>query len=220
MIASSTLQFLEQLKEHNEKNWFDAHRTAYESARQNVASFAADVLKELSKTDEGFAQLEPKDTMFRINRDVRFSANKLPYKTNLGAYFCARGKKADFPGYYLQVEPGKCFAAAGLWMPAPPVLAAIRQEIDYNFEDLQQILESPLFKTNFQKGLMVNESLRRPPKGYDESNPAIGLLKLKNFVVSKSYTDQQVISGNFLKEFLNTCRAATPLIEFLKQALH
>ncbi|RYG31141.1 MAG: DUF2461 domain-containing protein, partial [Chitinophagaceae bacterium] len=120
MIQQATLQFLKSLKKNNKKEWFDANRSKYDSAKKNIEELTAGIISRLSKTDESIAHLQPKECMFRINRDVRFSKNKAPYKTNMGVYFSKGGKKGVQAGYYFHVEPGASFIAGGLWMPMAP----------------------------------------------------------------------------------------------------
>lgn len=218
MIQASTLGFLKSLKQHNNKAWFEENRKQYESAKGDVESLVVAVLKALSKYDKGYAEMLPKQCMFRINRDVRFSSDKSPYKTNMGVYFNPGGKKAHNPGLYLHIEPGQCFAAAGVWMPEAPYLAKIRQEIDYNFEELKKILKSTAFKKHFPQALSENERLQRPPKGYDEANPAIELIKQKSFVVSAPVSDAEIIDKHFLKKLIPVFEAAMPFNRFLQQA--
>ena len=120
MLQTSTLKFLKDLKKNNNKPWFEKHKSAYLEAKEDVEHFAEKVIEGLSKIDPDIAALQPKDCTFRIYRDVRFSRDKSPYKTNMGAYLSKGGKKSPLAGYYVHFEPGRCFAAGGLWMPMPP----------------------------------------------------------------------------------------------------
>ena len=117
MFQPSTLKFLRDLKKNNNKPWFDAHRNQYEDARNDFENFIGAVLEKLGKKDDTIRDLKPKQCMFRINRDIRFSKDKSPYKTNFGASIDRGGKKSIFAGYYLHLEPGKSFVGGGLWMP-------------------------------------------------------------------------------------------------------
>lgn len=122
MIQKATIQFLKDLKLNNHKDWFEANRKVYEAAKADYLQFVASVLKGLVANDETLALLQPKDCTFRINRDVRFSKNKAPYKTNMGAGFSKGGKKMMLAGYYFHLEPGASFIAGGVWMPMAPEL--------------------------------------------------------------------------------------------------
>lgn len=219
MLQSDTLSFLKKLKINNNKDWFEANRQTYTTARQNVEEFVVEILKGLQKTDVGFGSLSPKSCMFRINRDVRFSKDKSPYKTNMGVYFNPAGKAVHTPGYYMHIEPGKCFAASGIWMPEAKELAKIRQEIDYNFDEFTSVVGNKAFLKIFSSGLATDEKLTRPPKGYSEDNPAIEFLKLKSFVVMKSITDDEVVDSKFPAKLVKIFEQATPFNRFLERAL-
>ena len=219
MIQSTTLKFLSSLQKNNNRNWFEAHRTAYEEAKQDIILFTDEVIKKIAAFDLPIANLRAKDCTFRINRDVRFSKDKSPYKNNMAAYFNRAGKKGAGAGYYVHIEPGKSFAAAGLWMPPAEDLAKIRQEIDYNYKDLKKILSAAGFKKLFPASLEANDTLSRPPKGYDENNPAIGYLKMKSFIVSRKFSDKEVLSQDFVNELGKTFKAAKPVIDFINRSL-
>ena len=217
MLQSSTLKFLKDLKKNNNKPWFDRHRKQYETTKADFLSMIEQLIKGISTFDSSIADLEAKNCTFRINRDVRFSKNKDPYKNNLAAYFNKDGKKGLGAGYYLHIEPGKSFAAGGIWMPEPAVLAGIRQEIDYSLNEWKKIVDSKSFKKMFSEGIK-GDALTRPPKGYDETNPAIKYIKMKSFIVSKHFTDAEVQNKNFIGDVSKTLQAMKPLIDFLNTA--
>ncbi len=220
MLQSTTLKFLKDLKKNNNKTWFEEHRKQYDFAKADFFSLVEQLIRGIAKFDKPINNLEAKNCTFRINRDVRFSKNKDPYKSNLAAYFNKDGKKGIGAGYYLHVEPGKSFAAGGIWMPEPGVLANIRQEIDYNFTDWKKILENKNFRNAFTQGVNSSDSLTRPPKGYDENNPAIEFLKMKSFIVSRPFTDIDVQNKFFAREVAKTFHTMKPMIDFLNTSLH
>lgn len=220
MLQPATLKFLKDLTRNNNKPWFDAHRPQYEIAKEDFYSLVEKLIPAIAKFDAPIGQLAVKQCVFRINRDVRFSKNKAPYKSNMACYFNQAGKNGPGGGYYLHIEPGKSFAAGGIWVPEPAVLAGIRQEIDYNFADWKKIIENKDFKKTFREGLRNNETLVRPPKGYDENNPAIEFLKMKSFIVSKPFTDADLQSKNLVTAVSGTFSSIKPLIGFLNTALH
>jgi uncharacterized protein (TIGR02453 family) len=220
MLQQSSIVFLKNLKKNNSKDWFDANRSKYESAKQDVEEFAAAIIKSLSKIDEGIAHLQPKDCMFRINRDVRFSKDKSPYKTNMGVYFSKGGKKGNQAGYYFHVEPGASFVAGGLWMPMPEDLKKVRQEIDYNWDEFKKIVQEKKFRTAFGNLERNPEfELSRPPKGYDDDNPAIEYLKLKSLIASSRISDKELTSRNLIKSAVSRFVTMKPLIDFLNRAV-
>src|SRR6187455_1906492 len=188
MLQPATLKFLKDLKKNNNKPWFEAHRKEYEAAKIDFAAFIQSVIDKHSKTDPTIKSTVAKDCMFRINRDVRFSKDKSPYKTNMGAYINRGGKKSVFAGYYFHCEPGQCFVGGGLWMPMPPELNKVRQEIDYNFDAFKKIIGAKKFRSVYKDLSRDAEYvLTRVPKGYDADNPAAGYLKLKSFVALVSF---------------------------------
>ena len=219
MLQPYTLKFLKDLKKNNNKPWFDEHRKQYDEARNNFILLVGGLIKSISVFDPPIAVLNEKECLFRINRDVRFSKDKRPYKNNLAGYFNQGGKKSNGSGYYLHIEPGNSFAAGGTWVPEPADLAKIRQEIDYNFTEWKKITGHAVFKKHFIKGIDDTAILVRPPKGYDENNPAIDFLKRKNFVVYKPFTDAAVLDKSFLKEVTKTYQAMKPMVDFLNKAI-
>ena len=219
MLSNSIPTFLKLLSKNNNKAWFDANRQTYENAKSDFRDFISGIINGLGKFDNSLASLEAKNCIFRINRDVRFSKDKRPYKTNMAGYFNKAGKKGAGAGYYLHIEPGASFIAGGIWMPEPGTLAGITPEIDYNLKDFNKILGTPGFKKYFPNGLDTSNMLQRPPKGYDTDNPAIQLIKLKSFIVSKPFTDKETASESFEKEILTVFRTMKPLVDFINRAL-
>ncbi|MGZ3862343.1 MAG: DUF2461 domain-containing protein [Bacteroidia bacterium] len=207
--------FLKKLKKNNNKEWFDKNRTVYEEAKAEFSEIVQDVLNRVAKFDKSMAGMEAKKTLFRINRDIRFSKNKDPYKTNFGSNMSPGGKKSLLAGYYLHMEPGKCFLAGGCYMPEPAQLAAIRQEIDYDFKNFKKILEQKDFKKYFG-GLSDEEKLVNPPKGYDKENPAVEYIKYKHFIAYHEVPDKIVMSPKFPQYAADVFKAMYPFIVFLR----
>jgi uncharacterized protein (TIGR02453 family) len=220
MLQPSTIQFLQKLKKNNNKEWFEKNRSAYELAKKDFTFFIENVINELKKKDATLQLLEAKSCIFRINRDVRFSKNKTPYKTNFGASISKGRKKVSEAGYYLHIEPGASFIACGIWMPMQEELKKIRQEIDYNLEEFNLLISAKKFKKYFN-GLEKNKEylLSRPPKGYDTDNPAIEYLKFKSYIVSKKVSDKEITNKSFIKNIVTTFETAIPLIQFLNRAI-
>ena len=221
MLQSQTLQFLKELQENNNKLWFDVNRKTYEAAKKNFGEIVEVIIQGIGQFDRDIeeAHLQVKDCTFRINRDVRFSKNKDPYKTNFGASFSKGGKKAHSAGYYLHIDPNECFLAGGIWMPEADDLKKIRTEIDYNFEEFSNILATEVFKNFFPKGLDREAFTVRPPKGYDEANPAIELIKLKSFTASSVINSKEILKSNFPNLILDGFKAMQPYIAFLNRAV-
>lgn len=221
MLQKSTLGFLKELKKNNTKEWFDTNRKKYEAAKADFAALTNAVIHGLGKKDPFVASLLAKDCTFRINRDVRFSKNKDPYKTNMGMYLSRGGKKSLFSGYYFHLEPGgNSFMGGGLYMPEPDVIKKVRQEIDYNWDEFSKIIKQKKFKTVY-KELQREEGmvLTREPKGYEKDNPAIEYIKLKSWVATAPVTDQLLTSEHLVKEIVGAFETLQPMIEFLNKAL-
>jgi uncharacterized protein (TIGR02453 family) len=220
MLQQATLQFLKQLKKNNDKSWFDAHRPAYEGAKADFAQFIQQVLDAHAHKDEDLATLKAKDCLFRINRDIRFSANKAPYKTNMGASLDKGGKKSIYAGYYIHCEPGgNSFVGGGLWMPMPPELKNIRQEIDYCWDEFRKIIKAKSFVTQYGELSKEEYSLVNVPKGYEKDNPAAEYLKLKCFIAIRSVSDAELTDKGLLKTTLKAFEALQPLLGFLNRAI-
>jgi uncharacterized protein (TIGR02453 family) len=218
MIGSATINFLKELKENNNKDWFELHRKTYEAAKQDYLQFVTAVLGKLKGIDPTLEDLEPKKCVFRINRDVRFSKNKDPYKTNMGSFYSKGGKAVECAGYYFHLEPGACFIGGGYWMPQGPVLKNIRSEIDYNLDEFNGIMQEKSMKKYF--GALSQEArLSRPPQGYEADNPAIEYLKLKSFVVTAPLPDVALADSNLVNLVVDHFKAMKPLVHFLNRSL-
>ena len=220
MLQPSTLKFLRDLKKNNNKPWFDAHRKEYEAAKNDFTVFIQAVIDKHAKSDDTIKSISAKDCMFRINRDIRFSKDKSPYKTNMGAYINRGGKKSVFGGYYFHCEPGHSFVGGGLWMPMPPELNKVRQEIDYNFDGFKKIITSKKFKSVYKDLSRDPEYvLTRVPKGYEADNPAADYLKMKSFVALTSLKDADLLSKDLLKKTTAAFEALQPLVGFINESI-
>ncbi|HMK25159.1 MAG TPA: DUF2461 domain-containing protein [Chitinophagaceae bacterium] len=221
MLQPATIKFLKDLKKNNNKPWFDKNRKRYEEAKADFARFIQAVIGQHSKNDPSIKDLVAKDCMFRINRDVRFSKDKSPYKTNFGASINKGGKKAwNFAGYYFQVQPGRNFAGGGIWMPEPNELKKVRQEIDYNFTGFKKIIGSKKFKSIYgDLDRSAEFLLSRVPKGYEPGNPAADYLKLKSFVAISFFSDTDLGSKDLVKKTVAAFEALQPLIGFINESV-
>lgn len=220
MLQATTIQFLKNLKQNNNKPWFDANRKPYEAARQDFLAFINAVIRQFSSQEPQLAPVQAKDCVFRINRDIRFSKDKSPYKTNFGASINIGGKKSVLAGYYFHLEPGESFVGGGLWIPAPEQLARVRQEIDYNFTEFKNIVTSKPFVRAYG-GLFVEsgQQLTRVPKGYAADNPAAGYLKLKSFIAQAPLPDNEITGKGLIKKVNQSFSALKPVVDFLNVAV-
>lgn len=220
MLEPQTLKFLSQLKKNNNKPWFDSHRIQYEAAKIDFSNFIQLVIDTVQKSDTTITGLTSKECQFRINRDIRFSKDKRPYKENFGAFICRGGKKSIYAGYYFHLAPGNSFIGGGLWQPEPENLKKVRQEIDYNWDEFQSILKNKNFKKNYgdlYKGEDV--SLSRMPKGYEEDNPAIDYLKLKSLIAETKIADEDLTKSALHKRTVAAFEALQPLLNFINRSL-
>lgn len=218
MDAAFILKFLKDIKRNNDRTWFEKNKPRYLQAKEGFEEIVAALLKEIVKFDPALANLDPKKLPFRIYRDVRFSKDKSPYKTNMGAGFSPNGKLVQEPGYYLHFEPGNSFVAGGIYMPDATNLSKIRQEIDYSPEKLSKIVNAKKFKTTF--GAFDDfDKLKTMPKGYEKDHPQAEWLKHRSFIVSKAFTDKQVTEKNFVKKAAEYCRLIKPMNDFIKEAI-
>lgn len=220
MLQASTLGFLSQLKKNNNRDWFLAHKKNYETAKADFLVFIQQVIDELVKHDTTIAGIQAKDCMFRINRDIRFSKDKSPYKTNFGASINKGGRKSMQAGYYFHCEPGSAFIGGGVYMPPSDALQKIRQEIDYSFAEWNTILKAAAFKKEY--GTLARDKeylLVRPPKGYDADNPAIEFLKHTSWIAVKEIDGDALTAKALLKNTVKTYAALTPMINFLNRAV-
>ncbi|OAQ38475.1 hypothetical protein A5893_13700 [Pedobacter psychrophilus] len=214
-IKKETLDFLSELAQNNNKPWFEANRNRWEQAKENQAQFMDALQNELKKLDDIVIK-EPKKYVSRINRDIRFSKDKSPYKNNISSLIDrdSEDKKCKF---YIHVSPVETFIMSGLHQPETEILKNVRQEIDYNGSDLHQIISDKTFKDFFDQ--IIGESLIRPPKGYDDNHPDIKLIKLKQYLVKRTFDEKIVLSENFATELADTFNAALPFLCFLDQTL-
>lgn len=221
MLQPSTLRFLKNLKKNNTREWFEKNRQLYEAAKEDVASLIDKVITRFGKKDAGIASLTAKECMYRINRDVRFSKNKAPYKNNMAASLISGGKKSIFAGYYLHIQPGaESFVGGGRYIVEPDQLKKIRQEIDYSWDEFSKIIRNKKFVAcygDLEKG--EGMSLSREPKGYDKANPAIEYIRLKSWVAITPLTDTDLTSKDLVKKITTAFETLQPLNNFLNRAL-
>jgi len=221
MFHTSTVNFLKELKKNNNKPWFDSHKEKFFSAKKDFENFVEKIISLTSSFDDDIKDLQVKNCTFRINRDIRFSKDKTPYKTNMGASFNKGGKKSIFAGYYFHLEPGgKSFAGGGLWMPDTVELKKLRQEIDYCLPEFKKLLSNSSFKKQYN-GLEMNEAqmLVNIPKGYEKENPAAVFLRLKSFVATKNIADNLLQTPQLVNEVNSAFKALMPLVKFMNRAM-
>ena len=216
-IKQQTLTFLTQLRENNNREWFQDNKADYEASLLNVKSYISSLIEGLSEIDPHInTDIQPARCLFRIYRDIRFSKDKTPYKSWFAAGISIDGRKLEGPEYYLHIEPGKNFLAAGYWRPAKPHLQAIRQEIDYNYDGLLEALDKGEWTPN---DLSSEDKLKRAPAGYQEDDPHIEILKLKSFILLQPFSDVEITAANSVTKLLQTAQRMLPFKRFMHEAI-
>lgn len=217
MISPNVLQFLESLKKNNNRKWFHANKSWFEEAKNEVESIMNQLIPAVRKFDNEIGILSPKDCMFRIYRDVRFSKDKSPYKINFGGFITKGGRRAGNAGYYLHIEPQNSFLGGGIYMPAGASLKAIRQEIYYNVDEFKNIINKDDFVKYFKQ--LEGEKLVRPPKDFPPDFSDIELLKFKSYVVLHPLSDKILLSEDLLNYVIKIFKSMISLNHFINRAL-
>jgi uncharacterized protein (TIGR02453 family) len=220
MITKEALQFLEDLIANNNTEWMHANKKRYDNYKKDYHLFIASLLAEMKPLDKTLEPLEVKNCTFRINRDIRFSKDKSPYKTNMGVWFTQNKFRKNSPGYYIHFEKGNSFIAGGVWCPEPNELKQIRKEISFFYEDLEAIMNDNKFISEFGS-LSRDESntLKKAPKDFEPNHPAIEYLKLKSFTASTKIDDKLFLDKDFSKIVAQKLIALKPMNDFLFRAL-
>jgi uncharacterized protein (TIGR02453 family) len=212
------LDFLSALAANNNREWFQQHKAQYDQAKAEVESFVNSLIPEIAKFDDNMKFVVAKDCIFRIFRDVRFAHDKSPYKLNMGAWITKKGRKSSGPGYYVHLQPGESFLAAGVYMPEPDQLKKIRSEIYYNVDEFKAILQEKSLK-KISDGFYANDKGKMAPKDFPKDFPDIELLKYKHYTLMSPLADKEINSDNFHAHVLKVFRAMNPMNRFLSRAL-
>ena len=220
MARKEALQFIEDLKNNNNKEWFHENKKRYELFKKEYQNIIAEILQEMKPLDPSLANLEIKNCTFRINRDIRFSKDKSPYKSNMGIWLSTNKNIKNSPGYYIHYEKGSSFIAGGLYCPEAEELKKVRKEIAFFYEDLEKTTSNATFKKEF--GALDRDEtnvLKKAPKDYDPNHPAIEFLKLKSFTATQKIDDELFSDKDFAKKITQKLIILKPLNEFLNRAL-
>lgn len=220
MITKEALRFLEELIANNNTEWMHDNKKRYESYKKDYHNFIEAVLSEMKPLDKTLEPLEIKNCTFRINRDIRFSKDKSPYKNNMGIWLTQNKNRKNSPGYYVHFEKGNSFIAGGVWCPESEELKKIRKEIAFFYEDLDKIVSNKTFKKEFKElNREENNVLKKAPKDYDPNHPAIEFLKLKSYTCSQKIEDEWFINKDFGKKIAQKLIVLKPFNDFLSRAL-
>jgi uncharacterized protein (TIGR02453 family) len=214
-----TLTFLKALACNNNREWFATNKAQYETAYAETVHLAEQIVLGISVFDDDIAEVKPKECLFRIYRDARFSKDKPPYKTNFGIYIKCGGKRSPFAGYYLHIEPDNCFVCGGVYSPQPAELLALRTLVQNRFADLQQIINGKNFCRYFNGISKENDTLSNVPRGFNKDSPAAEYLKMKHYLAVRHFGDEVYESKDFADNALKMFRAMYPLVQFLNEAI-
>lgn len=216
-INPSTIEFLTELKDNNYREWFQENKNRYTQSTDNLKQLLLELIAGINEFDKSLGIIEPTDCLFRIYRDVRFSPNKEPYKTNLGAYIALGGRKSTFAGYYFHIEPNASFLSGGIYMAPNDIMKRIREEILDNEDEFLKIVESKNFKKNFV--FDETEKLKKLPRGFESGSKVDEFLKLKHITPFHELSNSELLKSNIMEHALNVYREMYPLIAFLNRAI-
>jgi uncharacterized protein (TIGR02453 family) len=215
VINQSNLEFLKQIKKNNNREWFAANKEKYLIELKNIEFFADALLAEMNKHDV-IETASGKKSLHRIYRDTRFSKEKTPYKTNWSGSF-VRATKLRRGGYYFHLEPNNSFAACGFWNPNPEDLKRIRNEFSFDASPFRKVLKNKIFIQNF--GKMIGEQIKTTPKGFNADDPSIDLLRYKQFLVIKKFSDKEILDIRFLKTLNTSFKLMRPFLDYMSDVL-
>ncbi|MFT4753576.1 MAG: hypothetical protein ACI9GM_000180 [Salibacteraceae bacterium] len=214
-ISKQSVSFLTHLSKNNNKDWFTENKPEYISAHENMVDFADEVLTLLNEIDK-IETPTGKKALKRIYRDVRFSKNKTPYKNNFGLSFSRQGASRR-GGFYVHIQPNASFIGGGFWSPEKEDLQRIRKHVEVDDSELRKILSSKDFQSTF--GTMTGEQLKTAPKGFDKEHSAIDLLRYKQFLIGREFTDTEVLTANFATKVAETLEAMLPFFNVMTEML-
>jgi uncharacterized protein (TIGR02453 family) len=221
MIDPLTFKFLSGLKANNNKEWFKRHRAEYEHAKANLIEVAAKLTAEVSRFDKAIRQsgFDPTRAVTRMNRDMRFSKDKTPYKTDFFVLVRSSEHFQRVAGYSLHIEPGGSYASAGIFRTERGPLFKIRSRISNRFDEWKAIVESPDVQRMFPDGFIAPNVLKNGPKDFDKDDPAIEYLKLEGFSLNHRMSDAAMSGDGALSEWVSALRTASPLVDFINKAV-
>lgn len=216
MLNKKYFNFLNELKLNNNKEWFHKNKPVFDQLKLEFEEIVSELINSLSEFDSGIKNLSPKDCVFRIYKDIRFSKDKTPYKTNFGAFFVPGGKKSGMAGYYLHIEPGECFIGGGIYMPPPPILKKLRDEVFYNFDELTEIISDKNFKKHFKE--ISGSKTTMMPKGFDKNFKGAEYLKYKDYTVLCQVNDDFYLQKDAFRKIVEIFKTMKPFNDFLNRS--
>ncbi|MAY84789.1 MAG: TIGR02453 family protein [Flavobacteriales bacterium] len=214
-ITNTTFDFLKKLKKNNNRDWFTENKKLYQASHEEMIALADSIFQKISAFDQ-LEEISAKKALFRIYRDVRFSKNKEPYKTNRSGYYTRKGAERR-GSYYFSIEPGNTFIGGGFYQPEPSDLNHIRQQIDLDASPLRKVLANKKFKEYY--GEMLGEQLKTAPRDFDKDHPDIDLLRYKGFYFMHGFTDKEVLADDFEDKAAEGFKLILPFMEVMTEYL-
>ncbi|PLX07839.1 MAG: TIGR02453 family protein [Marinilabiliales bacterium] len=215
-IMHKILSFLNELQQNNNRDWFKSNEKIYKESRIEFINLISKLIIEINKFDSNLGYVEPKECIFRIFRDVRFSKNKEPYKNNFGSFIASGGRKSSFAGYYIHIEPDASFIGGGIYMPPSDILKKIRTEIYENPDDFKSIINSKEFVNTF--GEIYGEKLKTKPKGFDDF-PDMDLIRYKHYAVVHPFSNNEILENDFINNIINVYKTQKPFNDYLNNCI-
>ena len=216
MLTKEYFSFLKELKENNDKLWFAKNKPVYDKLKLDFEKTVSEFITSISKFEPEIGNLSPKDCVFRIYKDIRFSKDKTPYKTNFGGFFVKGGRKSGMAGYYLHIEPGDCFIGGGIYMPPAPILKKIRDEIHYNIDEFEKIIHGKDFKKYFKE--ITGSKTSVMPRGFEKTFKGAEYLKFKDYTVIYPVKDDFYLNKDAFKNIIEIFKAMKPFNDFLNKS--
>ncbi len=214
----SVITFLKDLDQNNNRDWFNENKKRYQVALDRFRELAGSLIEGISQYDPSIANLEARDAIFRIYKDIRFSKDKTPYKTHFGCWMAKGGRKSTDAGYYFHLEPGKSFMAAGVWMPPKEQLNLIRQEIMFNPKAYLEVINDPRLQKDYERGGQ-EDMLKKGPAGFPKDFELLEEIKYKHYIFSRQYRDAEILQSGFAAKVVEDCRGLLPLVNYLNHAM-
>jgi uncharacterized protein (TIGR02453 family) len=211
------LSFLKDIEANNMREWFDQNREQYDVTRKKFLAVANLLIHEIRQFDDEIPPLNAKDCIFRIFRDVRFSNDKRPFKTNYGCFIARGGRKSGFAGYYLHLQPNECFLSGGIYMPPPEQLQAIRQEIFYNPQNYIDLINNKVFKSTYTTEYA--DKLKTAPKGYPKDWEHLDLIRNRNYAFGHKVEESELFAPDFINKAIEQFKIIYPLNRYLNKAI-
>ncbi len=218
MNGKKILDFLKALAANNNREWFQAHKALYDEVRHDFENMVNKVIPEIYKFDQGIGLVTAKDCMFRIYRDIRFTNDKTPYKTNFGAFISRTGRRGSNPGYYIHIEYGESLLAGGVYLPSPEVLKATRNEIYFNVDEFKSIIHDKTFIRLFSE-LDGFDKMKKAPREFPVDFSDLDLLKYRSLLAVHNMTNALVEAEGYIPYIVDVLKAMYPLNAFITRAI-